>query len=145
MGGSEKRHTDLADLADVILALARVISTDAHLDPEIVELTAGEINVMRFVDRNPGASPATVAAATGMQRSNLSRAIRDLEAKGLMTRTSSETDGRQVRLHPTGRAAANLQRLRGHWARLLSSAGADPANMKAALAYLTELESGLGR
>ena len=145
MRGSEARHTELADLADVILALARVISTDAHLDPEVLDLTAGEINVMRFVDRNPGASPAAVAHATGMQRSNLSRAIRELEAKGMVTRAGSETDGRQVRLHPTDRAASNLKRLRANWTRLLASADADPANLTAALAYLNDLEAGLSR
>lgn len=149
MGGSDTGHTgtdeELADLADVILALARVISADRRRDPEFVTLTHTEITVMRFIDRNPGASPAAVAAGTGLQRSNASRTIGDLEAKGLVSRTDSETDGRQVRLRPTGRAAANRERLRGNWARLLSSAGADPRNLAAALAYLAELESGLGR
>lgn len=145
MGQRDADHTDerLADLADAILALARVISTDAHLDPQTVELTAGEINVMRYVDRNPGASPAAVAAATGMRRSNLSRAIRDLEAKGMVRRTGSDTDGRQVRLHPTERAARNLNRLRANWSRLLASAGADHRQLDVALTLLAELESGL--
>lgn len=137
--GAEK----LADLADVILALARTISTDAHLDPGIVDLTSTEINVMRFVDRNPGASPAAVAAATGLQRSNLSRALRELEAKGMVEKTVSDSDGRQARLHSTERAAENLKRLRANWSRLLTAAGADPRHLDAALAMLTELEAGL--
>ncbi|MCP9273175.1 MarR family winged helix-turn-helix transcriptional regulator [Mycolicibacterium arenosum] len=149
MGEGDARHTStgaderLADLADVILALARTISTDAHLDPGIVDLTSTEINVMRFVDRNPGASPAAVAAATGLQRSNLSRALRDLEAKGMVRKSSSESDGRQARLHSTARAAENLKRLRTNWTRLLTSAGADRRNLDAALTMLTDLEAGL--
>jgi DNA-binding MarR family transcriptional regulator len=145
--GSDTGHTrtddGLADLADVILALARTISTDVHLDAEIVDLTASEINVMRYVDRHPGASPAAVAAATGMQRSNLSRAVRDLEAKNMVRRTADESDGRQVRLYPTARAAENLKRLRAKWSRLLTSAGADRRNLATALAVLTEIEAGL--
>lgn len=147
MGEGDAGHTTsderLADLADVILALARAISTDAHLDPGIVDLTATEINVMRFVDRNPGASPAAVAAATGLQRSNLSRALRDLEAKGMVRKSSSESDGRRSRLHSTARAAENLKRLRANWTRLLTSAGADRGNLEAALTMLTDLEAGL--
>lgn len=143
---SDKRHTDerLADLADLVLAVARAIAIDAHSDPAIVDLTTTEINVMRYVDRHPGASPTAVAAATGLQRSNLSRALRDLEAKGMVRRTVDVTDARQTRLEPTARAAANLERLRANWSRLLNSVGADHRNLDAALAMLTELDAGLG-
>jgi DNA-binding MarR family transcriptional regulator len=142
---SDKRHSDerLADLADLVLAVARAISIDAHLDPAIVDLTATEINVMRYVDRHPGTSPTAVAAATGLQRSNLSRALRDLEAKGMVQRTADAADARQARLEPTARAAANLQRLRANWSRLLNSVGPDHRNLDAALAMLTELDEGL--
>jgi DNA-binding MarR family transcriptional regulator len=142
---SDKRHTDerLADLADLVLAVARVIATDAHLDPTIVDLTATEINVMRYVDRHPGTSPTTVAAATGLQRSNLSRALRDLEAKGMVRRTADTADARQTRLEPTALAAANLQRLRAKWSRLLTSVDIDDHHLDAAVTLLTQLDSGL--
>ncbi len=143
MPARDDRHTEYADLADLILALARAITADAHTDPAVVELTATEVNVMRFVDRNPGTSPSAVAAATGMQRSNLSRALRDLEAKGMIARTADEHDGRQSRLHPTARAGANLARLRAKWSRLLGAAGADPRHLRAALELLAQLEDGL--
>lgn len=140
---SDDRHSEWADLADVVLALARAITTDAHRDPLVVDLTATEINVMRYVDRHPGTSPTAVAVATGLQRSNLSRAIRDLEAKGMIARTADASDGRQARLEPTERAAANLARLRANWSRLLGSAGADGDKLQAALALLEQLEVGL--
>lgn len=145
MSRSDKRHTDerLADLADLVLAVARAISIDAHQDPTIVDLTATEINVMRYVDRHPGTSPTAVAAATGLQRSNLSRALRDLEGKGMVQRTADTADARQARLEPTVRAAANLQRLRANWSRLLNAVDADHRNLDAALAMLTELDAGL--
>ncbi|WP_319458132.1 MULTISPECIES: MarR family winged helix-turn-helix transcriptional regulator [unclassified Mycobacterium] len=139
----EPTDEQFADLADLIQALARRISTESHADPQVIELTPTEINVMRFVDRHPGTSPATVAGAVGLQRSNLSRTLRDLEAKGLITKTSHEGDGRQVELYPTRRAAANLERLQAIWSRLLLAAGADRRNLDAALKLLTELEDGL--
>ena len=145
MSRSDKRHTDerLADLADLVLAVARAISIDAHLDPTIVDLTATEINVMRYVDRHPGTSPTAVAAATGLQRSNLSRALRDLEAKGMVQRTADTADARHTRLEPTALAAANLQRLRAKWSRLLTSVDADHRHLDAAVTLLTQLDAGL--
>jgi DNA-binding MarR family transcriptional regulator len=145
MSESDDRHTDerMADLADLILALARTITTESLLDEQVVELTATEINVMRFVDRHPGTSPTEVAAATGLQRSNLSRALRTLEAKGLVKRSTGRGDARQAQLNPTRRAEANLRRLRANWSRLLGNAGADPRNLDSTLRMLAELEAGL--
>ena len=144
---SDNRHTDgrFADLADLVLTIARVINTEAHRDPEVVDLTAVEINVMRYVDRHPGTSPSAVAVATGLQRSNLSRVLRDLEAKRMVARTADESDGRQFRLSPTPLAAANLQRLRANWARLLNAIDVDLRNLDPTLTMLTEIESALLR
>jgi DNA-binding MarR family transcriptional regulator len=145
MSDGDDGHIDprWADLADLILALGRTISTETHRDSQVVELTATEINVMRFVDRHPGTSPAAVAAATGLQRSNLSRALRALEANGLVQRSAGADDARQAQLHPTRRAEANLRRLRANWSRLLGGAGADRRNLDSALTVLVELEAGL--
>lgn len=145
MSESDARHTDerWADLADVILALARTITTDVQMDHQVAKLTVTEINVLRFVDRHPGASPTEVAAATGLQRSNLSRAVRELEAKGLVKRSADGGDARHAQLTSTGRAEANLRRLRANWSRLLGSAGADPVDLDAALRMLTDLEAGI--
>ena len=147
MRRSDDGHIDdrYADLADLILAIARTVSADAQADPRIVDLTPTEVNVMRFVDRNPGTSPSAVAAATGLQRSNLSRAVRDLEAKGMIARSADATDGRQSRLTPTERAATNLARLRSGWSQRLAAAGADTRHLDATLALLAELDDGLQR
>jgi DNA-binding MarR family transcriptional regulator len=142
---SDDRHTDarFADLADLVLTIARVVNIDSHQDPDVVDLTAIEINVMRYVDRHPGTSPSAVAVATGLQRSNLSRVLRDLEAKGMVARTADASDGRQSRLNPTPRSAANLRRLRANWSRLLNSLDVDLHNLDATLAMLTEIEGAL--
>ena len=145
MSRRDDRHTDdeLADLADLVLAVARTIATDAHLDPAVVDLTATEVNVMRFIDRHPGTSPSAVAAGTGLQRSNLSRTLRELESKGMVERTACASDGRQSRLDPTARSAANLRRLRANWSRLLGGVDVDRRHLEVALGVLAELDAGL--
>ena len=70
----------LADLADVVMAVARAVRSQAAADPDVVELSATEVTVLRYIDHHPDVSAGTVAAGTGLQRSNLSRALRDLEA-----------------------------------------------------------------
>lgn len=141
----DDHHTDsrLADLADLVLAVARAITTHAHSDTEIVDLSPTEISVMRYVDRHPGTSPTAAATATGLQRSNLSRVLRELETKGMVVKAADGSDGRQATLAPTARAADNLRRLRGNWSRLLAGADVDHRNLDAALAVLTELDDGL--
>lgn len=144
----DDHHTDdeaLADLADVILAIARTLSAHVRADPRSVHLTATEINVMRYIDHHPDCSPSTVAAATGLQRSNLSKALRSLEANGLVRKTADDSDGRQAVLTPTPRAAENLAWLRSQWSRMLSdAAGPDSGlDIDTALAVLGALEAGL--
>lgn len=132
----------LADLADVLLSVAR--SIHAPLVGDIVPLTATETTVMRYIDRNPGTTASAAAAATRLQRSNLSTAVRGLEQKGLVERSHDERDARSVHLHPTALAAANLRRLRAAWAGIIGGALGEGADVEAAIAVLERLESGLG-
>jgi DNA-binding MarR family transcriptional regulator len=142
---SDERHIDarLAALADLVLAVARVISTDAHRDQDIVDLTAIEINVMRYIDHHHGTSPTAVAIATGLRRSNVSRVLRDLEAKGMVERTADESDGRQTRLMPTARAETNLVRLRANWTRVLASVDLDRRSLDTTLTTLAKIEAAI--
>jgi DNA-binding MarR family transcriptional regulator len=142
---SDAHHIDarLAALADLVLAVARVIATDARRDREIVDLTAIEINVMRYIDHHQGTSPTAVAAATGLRRSNVSRVLRDLEAKGMVERTADESDGRQTRLAPTARAETNLVRLRANWTRVLATVDVDRRSLDTTLATLAKIEAAI--
>lgn len=134
----------LADLADSVLALARTIHAHTRADPQVVPLTATEVNVMRYIDHNPSSTPSAVAAAVGLQRSNLSKTLRSLEAHGLIHRAADGDDGRQSVLTPTTRAADNLARLRSQWSHLLAGAAAPAdSDIDTALAVLRALERGL--
>lgn len=140
------RAEQLADLADVVMAVARAVRSHAAADPDVVELSATEVTVLRFIDHHPDASAGTVAAGTGLQRSNLSRALRDLEAKGLIRRSADPADSRQVVLRSTRLAEENLARLRTIWARLVGDAldaSGREYDVTAALSLLRALERGL--
>ncbi|VTR78947.1 hypothetical protein CHMI_03735 [Cellulomonas hominis] len=131
----------LADLADAVLDLARKLdATQASLRD--VPLTGTETTVIRAVLNRPRSTPTQVAAATGLRRSNVSTAVRALEAGGLVVREHAAADGRVVELVPTARAEESLRHLRRFWAERLGEA---PESLRAAavraapdLAALTE-------
>lgn len=145
----DQQHDErLADLADLVLTVGRAVRAQVAGDPSLVELSLTEVTVMHYIDHHPGVSPSTVAAATGLQRSNLSRALRELEAKGMVERTADPADNRQALLRGTRKAAENLTRVRATWARLLGNALDDSGedhDITSTLGLLRALERGLYR
>ncbi|MDY6999443.1 MAG: MarR family winged helix-turn-helix transcriptional regulator [Actinomycetota bacterium] len=142
----QPREEQLADLADLVLALGRAVKAEVAGDPALVELSVTEVTVMRYIDHHPDVSPSAVAAATGLQRSNMSRALRDLEAKGMVERSVDPADSRQTLLRGTRKAERNLTRLRGIWARLLGGAldaSGEQHDIASAVALLRALERGV--
>jgi DNA-binding MarR family transcriptional regulator len=109
----------LAELADLILNVGRLVRARTPDGLGAVPLTETERQVMRVVDLYPGSAPSDIARRTRLQRTNVSTALRTLEDKGLISRTS--TTGRGIAVTPTERAAANLRTLRTAWSRELAS------------------------
>jgi DNA-binding MarR family transcriptional regulator len=136
---------DLAELAELILNVAREIrSRRPGDDDRVIHLSWSEAHVMRFVDHHPGAAASEVAEATGLHRSNLSTALRSLEAHGLVERCTDPSDRRGINLFPTALAASNLALVRADWARhLAATLGAERGAVPDALALLRRLEDGL--
>jgi DNA-binding MarR family transcriptional regulator len=142
--GLDQQQGELAELAQLILSVAREIRFRGYDDPEAVSLNASEANVMRYIDTHPGTTPSAVADATGLRRSNLSAALRDLESRGFVERRVDPNDGRGVNLFPTPRAARNLQLVRREWAQALAAGlGDDDRDLPAAKRLLARLESEL--
>jgi len=133
-----------ADLADLILVIAREIQFHGYRDPEAVPLTQSEGMVMRYLHDHPGAPPSQIAAGTGLQRTNLSAVLRGLERKGLAERRPSPDDGRGATIHPTDRGTRNYALVRQEWADAVSAAASnDTGNLDAALTLLREIETGI--
>lgn len=111
---------------------------------EAVGLNPSDANVMKYIDGHPGATPSEVAHATGLQRSNMSTALKNLESRGFVERRTDPSDGRGVNLYPTARAAKNLSLVRREWAQHMALAlGDDRENVTQATALLRRLEAGL--
>ena len=128
-----------ADLADLVLNVARLIRLRTPAEPDVVPLTATERQVMRIIDLDPGCTPSRIAGRAGLQRTNVSTALRGLEAKGMLTRAGQ---GRTVTVHPTELARTNLEVLRGAWSRLLAELldDVDPGTITRFNQVLAQLE-----
>lgn len=104
-----------AALAEVVLRAARELTYREHRESRGISLTPANGNIMRYIDRNPGATPSEVADATGVFRSNLSTALRELERLGFVEKRSNPSDGRVIRLFSTAAAAENLALIKAGW------------------------------
>jgi DNA-binding MarR family transcriptional regulator len=133
-----------AELADHVLIIAREIQFRGYQDPRAVPLTATEGMVMRYIQDHPIAAPKQIAAAVGLQRSNLSTLMRDLERKGLIERTMSEGDRRGVTVRLTEAGRRNYLVVRREWATAVSKAVEnDTRALDGALALLKGIVAGL--
>ncbi|WP_460799092.1 MarR family transcriptional regulator [Microbacterium sp. GXF0217] len=136
------RRSTLADLADGVLALGREIESRHRYD-DVIPLTLNERLALRVIDRAGGIAPSELAERLGLQRSNLSTALRGLETKGLVTRAHDGGDGRAVVVRSTPLAAENLQRLRDGWAAALAAVAPEDADLDAVAGLLNDMTSAL--
>jgi DNA-binding MarR family transcriptional regulator len=133
-----------ADLADLALIISREIQFRGYTDERALRLSPSEGMVMRYLQHDPAAPPSRIAAATGIQRTNLSATLRGLEGKGLIERRAGSSDGRGVTVHPTERGISNYAIVRQEWAAAVSAAANhDTTNLDAALTLLATVERGL--
>jgi DNA-binding MarR family transcriptional regulator len=133
-----------AELADLALVIAREIQFHGYQDPEAVPLTQTEGAVMRYLNEHDGAAPSVIAAATGLQRTNLATVLTGLQRKGLVERRQCPQDGRAASIHTTEHGRANYALVRREWAESVSAAaGQHSPDLDATLALLREIRNGL--
>ena len=133
-----------AELADHVLIIAREIQFRGYQDPRAVPLTATEGMVMRYIQDHPITAPKQIAAAVGLQRSNLSTLMRDLERKGLIERTMSEGDRRGVTVRLTEAGRRNYLVVRREWAAAVAQAVEnDTRGLDGASGLLKDIAAGL--
>jgi len=111
-----------AELADLTLVIAREIQFLGYRDPEAVTLTQTEGAVMRYLHEHDGAAPSVIAAATGLQRTNLATVLTGLQRKELIERRTSPTDGRAATIHTTEHGRTNYALVRAEWGTAVSAA-----------------------
>lgn len=132
-----------ADLAETVLTLAREIRLREGDLVDAISLTPSYAQVMRYVSTHPGATPSETAEATGLLRSNLSTALRELEKIGFVEKRQSTDDGRGVLLYPSETALANLGRVRAQWSEDAARLLGRPAGVDRATVLLRRLADGL--
>jgi DNA-binding MarR family transcriptional regulator len=133
-----------ADIADLALMIAREIQLRPYVDKRALKLSLSEGMVMRYLQNDSSATPGRIAAAIGLQRTNLSVVLRGLERKGLVERRTGQVDRREVTVHLTERGAEHYALVRREWAAAVSAAaGEDSRNLDAALGLLAAVQAGL--
>jgi DNA-binding MarR family transcriptional regulator len=133
-----------AELADRVLIIAREIQFRGYKNLRAVPLTATEGMVMRYIQDHPITAPNQIAVAVGLQRSNLSTLMRDLERKGLIERTMSEGDRRGVTVRLTEAGRRNYLVVRREWAAAVAEAVEnDTRGLDGALGLLKDIAAGL--
>lgn len=116
---------DLTALADTVLKLASKVDLRAPALRDVIPLTGTEIAVIREIHLLQRPSPSQIAEATGLQRSNVSTALRSLEARGLVVREHRGGNARSVELVPTPLAAEFLDQIHDYWVRRLRTVPVD--------------------
>jgi DNA-binding MarR family transcriptional regulator len=87
-----------------------------------VDLTRGEVDVLRAVRRRPGTSVNDVASSLGLAGNSVSTVVGRLERAELLRRHRDADDGRVVRLELTPAALSRLDAWRDQWVEVLAAA-----------------------
>lgn len=135
---------DLAELADRIVNISRSLTAPGLVDARIVPLSPLESLVIRYVHRNPRATPSQVAAHVRLHSSNASTVVRELVKKGLLERTPDAQDRRTAHLTLTAEALDSVARLRAEWSRRLRAALPEATRLDAVLEAVAHLDDALG-
>ncbi len=74
-------------------------------------LTPGLCGMLQVIAANPGLSQSRLAEAMGVERSNIVKVVRQLDAAGLIERIGSPNDRRSNCLYPSLRGEQAVQRM----------------------------------
>ncbi|QBE49046.1 MarR family winged helix-turn-helix transcriptional regulator [Leucobacter triazinivorans] len=137
----------LGELGERVVEIFRVLQPEVLVDrPGLIAVTRSESEIMRFLMAEPGATVTHMARVFGQHKSNTSTRVAALVEKGLVRKSTSEGDGREVRIHPTELAVKNFASYREIWAeRLADAVVGREAELADAVALLRALAENLAR
>jgi DNA-binding MarR family transcriptional regulator len=113
---------DLRQLAVALIDISSDVRRKSHEDAGVPLLPNGMVDIMRVIEAHPGITVAEVAARLNRQFSNVSTQLRELVARGLVTRIRDAADKRYVTLHPTQESQRIRTLLETMWADTLGAA-----------------------
>ncbi|KRF22302.1 MULTISPECIES: MarR family winged helix-turn-helix transcriptional regulator [unclassified Phycicoccus] len=142
--GARRADQRWAELGDLALVVAREIQIRPYLDERVLHLSPSEGMVMRHLQGGDAATPTSIAAAVGLQRTNVSTVLRGLEQKGLIERSTNTEDRRVVTVQLSERGRGHYELARNEWAAAVASAaGNDTRQLDAAIELLTRVRDGM--
>lgn len=113
---------NLRQLAVALIDISSDVRRKSHEDAGVPLLPNGMVDIMRVIEAHPGITVAEVAARLNRQFSNVSTQLRELVARGLVTRVRDTADKRYVTLHPTAESERIRTLLETMWADTLGAA-----------------------
>ena len=113
---------DLRQLAVALIDISSDVRRKSHEEAGVPLLPNGLVDIMRVIEAHPGITVAEVAARLNRQFSNVSAQLRELVARGLVTRIRDAADKRYVTLHPTPESERIRTLLETMWADTLGAA-----------------------
>jgi DNA-binding MarR family transcriptional regulator len=120
MAAAAKRVTDVMAVADrlrpTVLQLARELRRE-----KIAGVSPHQVGLMVSIKYAPGVTVGELASEERVSTAAMSKRISRLERDGLVTRTKSETDRRQVGLSLTEEGQRALRRVRSRRTAWLAS------------------------
>jgi DNA-binding MarR family transcriptional regulator len=140
---------DHRGLAVALMDLSSDVRRKSHEGTGVLPLPNGAVEILRVIEGNPGITVAEVASRLNRQLSNVSAQLRELVARGLVTRTRGTADKRYVTLHPTEESLRIKNVLETAWAEALEDGisqllPAEQARIQECLPALQRLASLLG-
>lgn len=118
------RAVDHRQLAVALIDISSDVRRKSHENAGIPLLPNGMLDIMRVIESHPGITVAEVAARLDRHFSNVSTQLRELVARGLVTRIRDAADKRYVTLHPTEESQRIRTTLETAWADSLAVAAA---------------------
>lgn len=130
------------ELAEAALRVAHELNHRGRRNVGNVTLVPITGNITRYIARHPGVTPSAVAAGTGVLRSNVSVALRELERINFIRRESVGR-GRSIRIFSTDAAAKYLESVRRDWVTSLSLGGSNGSDAVRATVLLEAMADSL--
>ncbi|GHJ43708.1 hypothetical protein Cs7R123_10500 [Catellatospora sp. TT07R-123] len=139
---------DPAKLAAVISPLRRTLLAAARAAEHLPEIPDAQIEVIRALPRGTSATPGELAVRLGLSRPTVSNLLRAMDTAGLITRTPSDTDRRQVSIAASATALDLFERFDRAGTALVADAAAtlpdsDRQALAAALPALERLRDAI--
>lgn len=136
-------------LAVALIDISSDVRRKSHEGTGLPPLPNGVLEILRVIESQPGITVADVASRLGRQLSNVSTQLRELEARGLVTRARDAADKRYVTLNPTPESLRMKTLLETAWADALEGATVklsprDQARIQESLPALQRLARLLG-